>query len=159
MLMVVVCAQAGGADYPKVVRRDGQVCVQNLNAKGVVEESCRAEGSDARTPLPSAGSTFELRPVPTPSSRVTGPPTPSALFWADAKKNWALAFKFGAVGAISATLVSTVGALVASSSGVPHAADAYLGTAAISGTGALLFTIVAVLFDRWGFHEIEPEED
>lgn len=30
-------------EYPKVVRRDGQVCVQELAADGSVKESCRAE--------------------------------------------------------------------------------------------------------------------
>jgi len=38
------------SDYPKVVRRDGQVCVQSLNDDGTVGESCRAEAG-ARRPL------------------------------------------------------------------------------------------------------------
>lgn len=158
-LAVVLCQ---ASEYPKVVRRDGQVCVQQLNDKGAVEESCRAEGSDVRSPLPSAGSTpLDARPVPSPSlsKGPTAPPTPGALYWAGAKQNWALAFKIGAVAAISSTLISSIGALIAGSSGVPHAGDTYLGAAAISGAGALLFTVVAVLFDRWGFHEIEPEAD
>ncbi len=37
-------------DYPKVIRRDGQVCVQDLGPDGAVKESCRAETAPAARP-------------------------------------------------------------------------------------------------------------
>lgn len=45
MLVVAVSASALADDYPKVVRRDGQVCMQSLNADGLVVEQCKPEGS------------------------------------------------------------------------------------------------------------------
>jgi hypothetical protein len=163
-LVVLSQAAAPASEYPKVVRKNGQICVQVLNPKGAVEESCRAEGSDVRTPLPSQETTpVEPRRMPresvarpTPSLTPSSPPTPSALYWADTKKNWALAFKIGAVGALMSTLVAAFAALVVSSSNLPHAADPYLATSGVAGGGALLFTVFAVLFDRWGFQELEP---
>ncbi len=45
------------ASYPRVVRREGQVCVQTLEASGRVEESCRGDESSARRrPLPAGTS-------------------------------------------------------------------------------------------------------
>ncbi len=47
--------------YPRVVRRDGQVCVQSIAPSGLVEESCRRESARAR-PLVSEGSMEPSRP-------------------------------------------------------------------------------------------------
>ncbi len=61
-------AVAAEPTYPRVVRRDGQVCVQNLDASGAVVESCRNEGDswtgrEKAKPqaLPAAG---EAQPIP-----------------------------------------------------------------------------------------------
>ncbi len=51
-LVVGVSLSAWADEYPKVVRREGQVCVQELGPDGVVKESCRAEAA----PAPSTAS-------------------------------------------------------------------------------------------------------
>lgn len=48
-LVVMISTSVLADEYPKVVRRDGQVCVQEKSAEGTVTESCRAE----RAPLPA----------------------------------------------------------------------------------------------------------
>lgn len=59
--------QEAAESYPRVVRRDGQVCVQSLGATGQVEESCRME----RKPLGEGGTVAprEDSYTPAPSRR------------------------------------------------------------------------------------------
>jgi hypothetical protein len=61
-----VIAPVDAAAYPKVVRREGQVCVQSLEADGRVSEACRAETPvRVRTGTGSASS-YSLDPAPRP---------------------------------------------------------------------------------------------
>src|SRR5438552_610845 len=125
LLTLVVLSQAA-SDYPKVSRRDGKICVQVLNAKRTVDESCRAEGSEVRTPLPAEtaeGSVVHpVRPVRVGLSQPAPAPaavTASQIYWAEAKREWGLAFKFGFVAGLTSTLASVAGFLIASGSQVP----------------------------------------
>lgn len=53
--LVAATSDAPAADYPKVVHRDGNVCVQELDATGAVTESCRPErGVGLASARPSA---------------------------------------------------------------------------------------------------------
>lgn len=49
-LITCISFAAWADEYPKVIRRDGQVCVQELAADGAVKESCRAETTPAPRP-------------------------------------------------------------------------------------------------------------
>lgn len=57
------------SEYPKVVRRDGQVCVQSLRDDGTVTESCRAEAG-ARRPLGDGASTSSSWDEPVAPKRI-----------------------------------------------------------------------------------------
>lgn len=64
---------AEASSYPRVVRREGAVCVQTLEADGRVTESCRAEepapSSRVRT-APAHASTYAAEPEPPPAKVV-----------------------------------------------------------------------------------------
>lgn len=162
-LALVVFSQA--SDYPKVIRKDGQVCVQTLGSGGKVEESCRSDSTEYKPPAAavreplSADSPVAVRRLPRPEpSSSRGAPSPSAMFWATSKQHWALACKIGAISALTSALVAIVGAVVVGGSGVPRAAEPYLATAGVAGAFTVLFAVAAVMFDRSGHAELVPEE-
>lgn len=82
-----VAPSSPAESWPKVVRRDGLVCVQSLGADGRVEESCRKE-EPVRRALPAGESTYDP-PVTSPRRRRASteeepPPEPPARFVIDA---------------------------------------------------------------------------
>src|SRR4051794_29778398 len=92
--LIAVLLADTASEYPKVLHRGNQICVQVLNAAGAVEESCRAEGSEERTQLPSAAAADHAFDAPVRKTKArlapTEPPSITAMYWADTKKNWAL---------------------------------------------------------------------
>lgn len=69
------------ADYPRVVRRDGLVCVQSLDAGGAVTESCRKDAPPPRVrPLPARAT---ARDAEDPGPTVTAAPEPGSRFVSD----------------------------------------------------------------------------
>jgi hypothetical protein len=71
LLVGVVAVPAWADEYPKVVRRDGQVCVQELAADGAVKESCRAETApQAPAATEPSGSGWSNRFQPNGSPRL-----------------------------------------------------------------------------------------
>lgn len=101
-------SSAPANEYPKVVHRDGLVCVQTLKDNGQLEEACRPE--TARTPLnsgatstPSEPPEYELPATPTRARRRARfqqdepAPPPRSRFVAD----------FGALGGVAIGFVGS----------------------------------------------------
>jgi hypothetical protein len=159
MILLIGLLLAQGGEYPKVVHKNGQTCVQTLNAAGAVEESCRAGEGEYKVPAGGARTADADEPRP---SRVRPAPPPTeamTMHWVEAKRNWALAFKIGAVGGYAAMLVSLLGAAVAGGSNLEHAADPYLVNFGVSAALGLGFTLLAVLFDFRAYDELAPSKD
>jgi hypothetical protein len=159
LLAALVLGQS--SEYPKVIRKNGQVCVQNLSPTGTVDESCRPEASgDYKAPLPSGGTPSSDRPYSLKAKllpRELPTPTPAAMHWAEVKRNWALAFKFSVVTTLGVTLVSLLQAAIVSS--VPHASDPYLVTMGVSAGVCGLSTLAAVFLDASAYEELYPAEE
>lgn len=65
--LAVLASPALADDYPKVVHRDGQVCVQSLDAAGAVVEQCRREGA-AEYSAPAQLTPPDAPPLPPPQA-------------------------------------------------------------------------------------------
>jgi hypothetical protein len=150
MIALVLLGDPAATDYPKVVHKNGQVCIEAL-VDNKVEESCRAENSEYRAPVaPSGDAPLAMRSPRTPDF------VPGYLenHRAEAKRNWALAFKVTTASALCSALVLTALAAVALGTNVPHAADGDLAGAGAALVLAGASALVAVAFDNAAADEL-----
>ena len=143
MMALVLLGDPAASDYPKVVHKNGQVCIQAL-VDGKVEETCRAENTEYRAPVAPPSDA----PLATRSPRASDF-VPGFLenHRAETKRNWALAFKVTTASALCSALVLTALALVALGTNVAHAADGDLAGAGASLVLAGASALIAVAFD------------
>jgi hypothetical protein len=115
LLAVPTGALAADDVYPRVVRRDGRICVQTLDDNGQVEEACRREhvewtGSEQRkAPPPAAREIADFRPDapparPRPQERAADP---AAVGRADAERDGAGSYFMG--GLVGGCLLGVIG--------------------------------------------------
>ncbi|WP_373048404.1 hypothetical protein [Vulgatibacter sp.] len=118
----VASAQDG---YPRLVEKDGQVCLQELDSYGVVEERCQAK--------PSSPAAVDLGIRPALASPNPAPiDAAESLSWASVKYSWSAAFKWSAITSGVAGTALLVDGISDDGSDSSTAGWLFVGSAALS---------------------------
>jgi hypothetical protein len=168
MLALVLAVLAQTGDYPRVVHKGDQTCVESLDLKGKVVSECRSGSGDYRPATGREPSTDAKEParssqslpdpvVSAPSLRMRTPGTSyyspevaALLHSAQTKYYWGLGFKIAAAPLMLYSLVGLISLAAQSGQGglnAPSTGGALAGNLVIL-AGAALCVIIGVLVDN-----------